>query len=83
MELTNSQVKSLDTLIDKLLLKYPIGVINSVAKRHDLDINTDPKSMLFRLVLSIADTPPSTVYDLEKDLQQLRSRFYAADGSTE
>lgn len=83
MELTNSQVKYLDTLIDKLLLKYPVGAINSVAKKHGLDIDTDPKSLLFHLVLSITETTPSTVIYLEKDLQHLRSHFYAADYSTE
>ena len=83
MELTNSQVRGLGTAIDNLVLKYPIDIINSVAKRHDLDIDTDTKSLLFRLVLSSAEITPSTVYNLERDLQQLRSQFYTADHSTE
>lgn len=78
MEFTNSQIRALDTALDKLLSKYPVDIISSVAKRHGLDVDTDPRSLLFRLVISATETP-SNVDDLENDLQQLRSQLYAVD----
>lgn len=79
MELKNSQVRTLSRAIDNLVLKYPKETINSIAKRHSLDIDADPKLLLLRLVISADDFTPPTVYELEHKLQQLRSRLHADD----